>query len=949
MKAFISILLTYFLVLIGSTAHGTHIRAGEIRSERLSCTGLSYKITLIIYTNTASPTHPGGWSGGGTLSWSEGSMRVPQITNVTLVNSTLKIGMVTFTKEVLFSREGTFTISYEESHRNVSTLNIPNSRDDIDFFVENQLIVSASLCDSSPSFLIPPVDQACRGIAFFHNPGASDPDGDSLSYSLTIPKGNNGVTISGYENPNHSKFYTGLNYQQANMTKNGPPAFGIHATSGLLTWDAPGAIGAYNIAIKVTQWKKNPVDSTWQQFGYVIRDMQIEVLDCKNRPPSITSVQDVCVLAGELVSLNAKGKDLDFDNVIIEVFTDIVSFKESAASVKYTGVIQSTLPDTAHVEINWRPDCSRVREQSYTVVLKITDNPIEGPKLVNFKVWNIKVVAPAPVWKKSTLDLVKRYTELEWDSYACANANKIQVWRKVDSYSYTPGRCEPGLPKFLGYSLLAEKAMGQTSFIDTNYGRGLVVGATYCYRIMAYFNSPASTPSLVSIEKCVGPIEADAPVITHVSVENTSVEEGKIRVSWRSPFNINTTQFPKPYEYEVYRAQGFIGDSSLTKAGRVQDTTFVDTNINSKGKKFNYRVVLYSKPQNATSIVPVDTSAIASSERLSVVPGEKQIGLVWRDSVPWSNVAQNRPYHLIYRGVENDYTDKMILIDSVNVAVNGFAYLDKGRYNNEPIRDDKRYSYRIVTRGTYGNPKISLQQNYSQVITTYPISKLVPCEQTLHINSIKCDEYWNNRNCDQKEFSNTISWGIKDLSGCRRDIKAFTIYSASTSDGEYSLLAASVTDTVYVDKGLPSFSRCYRVSALDRLGIEGPLSDSVCNDNCPYYILPNVFTPNADGFNDSFNANFDRFLNGEITTEGSIRCPRFVLEVNLKIYNRWGNEVYHYKSNDGGSIAIEWDGKDTNGHELATGVYFYSAKVTFNVMDPTQQIQEIKGWVQLVR
>ena len=348
-------------------------------------------------------------------------------------------------------------------------------------------------------------------------------------------------------------------------------------------------------------------------------------------------------------------------------------------------------------------------------------------------------------------------------------------------------------------------------------------------------------------------------------------------------------------------------------------------------------------------IVPVDTSAAASSERLSVLPGIKQFELTWRDSVPWSNVVQHRPYHLIYRGVENTDPIKLTLIDSVNVTENGFNYLDKGRYKNEAIQNDKRYSYRVLTRGTYGNPKISIQQNYSQVVTSYPVNKLIPCEQALHISSITCEEYWNYNNCDQKEYSNTISWSLKDIPGCRRDIAAYTIYSSALPDGEYTLLASTVKDTIYIDKGLSSYARCYKVSAIDQLGIESPLSDSVCNDNCPYYDLPNVFTPNTDGFNDTFNANFDRLIGGEAIIEGPIRCPRFVLQVNVKIYNRWGNEVFHFQTNDKESIAIEWDGKDKNGRELETGIYYYSAKLTFDVMDPVLQVKELKGWVHLIR
>ena len=116
-------------------------------------------------------------------------------------------------------------------------------------------------------------------------------------------------------------------------------------------------------------------------------------------------------------------------------------------------------------------------------------------------------------------------------------------------------------------------------------------------------------------------------------------------------------------------------------------------------------------------------------------------------------------WHLIYRGEENTLPNKMVLIDSVDVTGNGFTYVDKGRYKNIPIAEDRFYTYRVLTRGTYGNPKIKRQENFSQMVHQYPENKLLPCQPIAVASLVNCEDYINANTCDQTEFSNTLTWG----------------------------------------------------------------------------------------------------------------------------------------------------------------------------------------------
>src|SRR5690606_15860642 len=175
----------------------------------------------------------------------------------------------------------------------------------------------------------------------------------------------------------------------------------------------------------------------------------------------------------------------------------------------------------AVLEFDWTTSCGHVRDQPYQVVFKITDESPAGTNLVTYKTWRIRVIAPAPEWKDVELDLINRHATLEWEPYGCENAEKIQVWRKVGTTGYDPDICASGLPGFLGYELVHEQNPGETLFMDTNEGKGLAVGAQYCYRLLAAFKLPQGGRSYVSEEICVGPVLIDAPLITQVSVERT--------------------------------------------------------------------------------------------------------------------------------------------------------------------------------------------------------------------------------------------------------------------------------------------------------------------------------------------------------------------------------------------------------------------------------------------
>ena len=98
----------------------------------------------------------------------------------------------------------------------------------------------------------------------------------------------------------------------------------------------------------------------------------------------------------------------------------------------------------------------------------------------------------------------------------------------------------------------------------------------------------------------------------------------------------------------------------------------------------------------------------------------------------------------------------------------------------------------------------------------------------------------------------------------------------------------------------------------------------------PVYELPNVFTPNGDGFNDVF-------VPMRIT-------PDLIDHVEMHIFNRWGRIVYHTED-----IFINWDGNASGTHQpCAAGTYFYVCDVEMTASEGPVS-QRLEGVVMIVR
>ncbi|MDP1622620.1 MAG: gliding motility-associated C-terminal domain-containing protein [Bacteroidales bacterium] len=798
---------------------GTHQRAAEITYRHIN--DLTYEITLISYTFTPSPAN--AYRDYLTINWGDGtSDDIPRVVETYLPDD------ITYNKYVgehEFPGPATYTITCEDPNRNGGILNIPNSIN-TPLFIYSELTISPFIggYNNSPILLIPPVDNGCVNQIFYHNPGAYDKDGDSLSYRMVPCRGALGQIIPGY-------FY--------------PPATNsltLNAVTGDLIWDSPGQQGEYNIAILIEEWRNG------YKIGSVLRDMQIIIVACNNNPPVIESVLDTCIEAGKNLRFQVRAYDTDPDsnNVTLTGTGGPFILPQSPATLEPN-------PATGHVRVQalfrWNTVCNHVQKRPYQVFFKARDDG-KPVNLVAIKSVNILVIGPAP--KNLTATPSGNTITLNWDNYSCTNASGYYIYRKADSTGYVPGYCETGVPPYLGYVKIdAFSDISRTSYLDDNNGAGLTRGLKYCYLIVAYYSDKAE--SYASNEACAA-LKKDLAVITNASVNVTSETNGSVYVAWSKPTEIDTVQMPGPYKYLIVRARSDApGQFAMVDSiDNLNDTTFTNNQLNTITYHYLYRIDLFNDtPGNRFFI---GSSQVASTIFLTPVPTDKMVKLSWNNEVPWHNHT-----FVIYRK------------DPVGITFDSIGSSSLPRFNDMGLVNGLNYCYRVKSLGKYSAPGfVDPIINFSQEVCATPVDNVPPCPPLLTVKTI----------CDAS--TNILSWTIP-ADSCPNDILRFYIYYVQVKGNP--ILIDSVMnahDTSFLHKPSNTISGCYGVSAIDSAGNRSDTSNIVCIDYtmCPQYTLPNIFTPNGDGKNDYFVPFPDYTSVSEVKMKIFDRWGRLVFETN---------------------------------------------------------------------
>jgi gliding motility-associated-like protein len=781
------IIKKFFLLVLVSSYFGninaTHNRAGEITYVQLS--DLSYEITITTFTYTKSFADRQFLD----VEWGDNTISTAERISILMLPNYYKRNI--YKIKHTYPGPGVYRIIVQDPNRNLGVKNIPNSVNVI-FSISTILTVNPAMGrDDTPVLLNPPYDKAAYHYLFIHNPAAFDPDGDSLSYKLTVCTRDDGKPIENYTLPPATR------------------SIRVDSISGDLIWDTPADTGIYNVAMEIQEWRNG------KKIGVVVRDMQIEVYNTDNKPPVNGPLRDYCVEVGDTVDFIFSATDPNNDKLTLKATSGV--FGLTACPAQFTKI--DSVAGYASSRFKWIPCYEAVRNQPYDVIFK-SDDYNADVKLSDIDNMKIKVLGPPP--NLLTAIPEGKIIRLKWSAYGTSVISGFSIYRKEGASTFKPDSCTSGIPASTGFIKVGYIAGSTiTSFPDNDNGQGLQFGKEYTYRIVAIY--PNGTESKASNE-ISSTLVSGVPVIKHVSVINTDAAKGSIFVSWKKPDKLDTIPANGPYEYLIFRANG-IGGTEYRQIKSIpttdlNDTTLIDT-LNTQSTGYIYKIELWNNASGNRFLV--GEPGYASSVFLSVSPGDRKARFVINRNVPWIN---SRYDFFRWNEVTSSY-------DSVG-STNQLTFVDNGLING------KQYCYYVKSTGSYpadNMPKNLI--NLSQKTCTTPVDNEPPCSPVINVIS-QCDSLYN-----------TVSWKISDPL-CLNDVAGYKIFYKKTTDENLSLLATINDKNIFSYKHYPgeTISGCYALSALDLSGNESDKSVMVCVDSCNFYEIPNVFTPNGDDIND---------------------------------------------------------------------------------------------------
>lgn len=371
-----------------------------------------------------------------------------------------------------------YDLSWARCCRNASVVNMVNPG--ITGTTLTVRIPPTALCDNSPVFQQDPGMALCLGLPYAALSGATDPDGDSISFHLLTPYqgGSTSDPIPVPTPPPYNPINWNPPYNLSNIL-GGSPGLTLDATTGSIT-ATPDVNGQFAVCVAARSWRNG------QMLTEIRRDFQMNVVTCL---ADIAPV--VAPPAGPLVN----GKELTFyagrencysfnisdaaDNFVVFTASGEMFNPPTGTPASYNGAGYGNIMG----RLCWSPDCS-LAGYTGTVIISSNDNNNCPAPNYTFDTFSVKVIPP----EIQSADLRCVYFEdggsvkLEWITpEPVPGFRRYEIWRSTTL-----------LPEQVIHTISDSTLKTWTDPAPGNPDEGI------SYRIQTIFDCPSENPAVPS-------------------------------------------------------------------------------------------------------------------------------------------------------------------------------------------------------------------------------------------------------------------------------------------------------------------------------------------------------------------------------------------------------------------------------------------------------------------
>lgn len=840
---------------------------------------------------------------------------------------------------------GGYTLAYQRYSRNSTIVNIYSPAETGSTYYTNIPPSGLATCNNSATFNEFPPTIICANNPMFVNQGATDVDGDSLVYEFCspviggdalCPQPGNPINCPGIEaSPPPYSLVSFIPPYNGGNPLGGSPQVNINPQTGIIT-GTPTQVGQYVVGICVTEYRNGVA------INVVRRDFQFNVTPCTIVQAAVQS--DQIDAAGNFIITNCNNYTVTFQNLSIGATQYYWEFGDSTSTTDF-----STLPNPTYAY----PDSGR-----YYVTL-IASKPGGCVDTANIILNLYPTLTPLFSFVAGCSYVPVTFTDLSTATYGTITGTYWDYGDGTAEYATNPSHLyanggnyvvslnvSTSLGCFLGINqtiyvnpvptpnfnttLLCPQQPVNFTDITTNpaagtwqwdFGNPNDANDQSTQQNPSYtYNTPGTYTvnlNITSTEGCVAStsqtftiyplFEADAGPNKEICFGQSTLLEGSDEFSW---YNYSWT--PTDSTQNAGTRTPTVNPSATT--------TYTALVSDPNGCTDTDQTIVTVNPLPQVNIVADTLACLGESTTINGVVSSNIQSYEWTNNQGFSNnntlnlnptldsTAVFVLYVLDNNGCEKTDTQTITIINPIIAAfANGDIEICQGESVQLNVSGGDTYVWTPATG--LDNANIANPTATPTTTTNYTVTVANICfEDTLSITVAVNPLPIVDAGIDQ-----TINIGESaQLQGSASGSLVWTPPTALTNPNTATPFANPLNTTTYT------------LSATTDKGCAASDSTTVNVTNIFLFLIPNAFSPNADGTNDVFRI---------VQSKGIKQLQRFA------IYNRWGAKIF--ETND---LQTGWDGTYKGiQQEMGTYVFFIEGTTFLNETYTT------KGNVSLIR